>query len=394
MSKLESFNLKVGYENKIVLEDLNISINKGEILCLMGPNGSGKSTIIKTITNHIRELSGLVMVDELDNSKIKEKDRALKMSAVLTDRVNPQNMTGYDVVSTGRFPHTGLLGKLEDLDKIKIIEALEIVNALSLKEKLFTRMSDGEKQRIMIARAIAQESDIMILDEPTSFLDVRYKIELLSILRKLSKKYNKSIILSLHEIDLIPKIADKVLLINQDGRHSYGPPEIILNDEEIRKAFSIKNGSFDSLIGNIELPKLDINSKVFVIPGAGSGISVFRSLNKKGIPFTTGIIFENDVDYIVAKNLANKVVLTKAFAKIPDIIIERAKKFIDESELIIDCGCEMSGINEGNLKLIEYAMKKEKKIIFIKDRIEVNAYKSGNCYQDFLLNLEEYRKRE
>jgi len=198
MSNFIAEDLIVGYGDRIVVDNVNFNLSKGQVLCLLGPNGSGKSTIIKTLIDKIEKIDGNIRLDNNDIESLSIKNRARKISIVLTERVTPQLMTGKEVVSTGRYPYTNHFGKLDKKDIEIIDKSIDLVNANNLKDKVFEDMSDGERQRIMIARAICQESDIMILDEPTSFLDIKYKIELLNILNRLAKEEEKIIIMSLH----------------------------------------------------------------------------------------------------------------------------------------------------------------------------------------------------
>jgi len=169
---MDLFKLKqldVGYGNSVIVGNVEIELQHGQILCLMGPNGSGKSTIIKTITQHIKKLGGKVFIGEEDIEKLSNIEQAKKMSVVLTDRINPHLMTAEEIVATGRYPHTNKFGKMTEADYIAVDDAIKIVDGEVLKHKEFLSLSDGEKQRIMIARAICQEADLIILDEPTSF---------------------------------------------------------------------------------------------------------------------------------------------------------------------------------------------------------------------------------
>ena len=249
-------DLKVGYGQRIVVDDINIDLNRGEIFCLLGPNGCGKSTILKTIIDHIKRLHGSITVLGRDLEGSSLKDRAKEMSIVLTEKIAPNMMIAEEVVATGRYPYTNYFGKLTKRDWQLINEAIDIVDGQALRDKEFKSLSDGEKQRIMIARAICQEGDIMVLDEPTSYLDIRFKVDLLNILTKLSLNKKKTIIMSLHEIDLVPKIADKVMLIKDGHIYSYGAPEDVISDEAIREVYGLNGGSFNTTIGSVELPKL------------------------------------------------------------------------------------------------------------------------------------------
>ena len=388
---MDLFKLKqldVGYGNSVILGNIEIELQHGQILCLMGPNGSGKSTIIKTITQHIKKLGGKVFIGEEDIEKLSNIEQAKKMSVVLTDRINPHLMTAEEIVATGRYPHTNKFGKMTEADYIAVDDAIKIVDGEALKHKEFLSLSDGEKQRIMIARAICQEADLIILDEPTSFLDIRYKIDLLGILRTLARKKNKIIILSLHELDLIPKIADKIILILDKDNYLYGTPEEIISDTSIRKAFDIKNGSYNTLLGNIELARRDTSSKIFVVGGEGKGIPVYRLLNKYEINFNSGILFENDLDTPIAKALSTNHLTQNSFETINDKIFDEAKLVIEKSEIIIDCGASFNGINSRNLDLIKYAEELNKKILSLKERQEYADYTYCNTFSQLLKTIQ------
>lgn len=361
---LETSKLQVGYSKRIIVEDVNFSLKAGEILCLLGPNGCGKSTIIKSIIDQIKTLDGSIFILGEELEKLSDKKKAKNLSVVLTERPSPDLMTAYDLVATGRYPHTNYFGKLTKKDEKIIEESISMVHGENLANKEISQLSDGERQRIMIARAICQESEIMVLDEPTSYLDIRYKIELLDILRKLAVEKKKTIILSLHEIELVSKIADYVMLIDSGKVFGFGRPEDIINDENIRRVYNISCGSFNSLLGSMELPLGTENKgEVFVIGGNGKGVNVYRTLNKDGINFYSGILFENDLDYEVSKNLALETVWEKAFREISDTSVAIGKCLIDKVDTVIDCGAEYIGINEKNLELLNYAKENHKKIL-------------------------------
>ena len=215
-------NLAVGYNGKALIHDICIGIEKGEIVTLIGPNGAGKSTILKSITRQLKIISGNVKIADADLSKLSFRDLSTKMAVVLTDRMKPELMTCHDIVATGRYPYTGKLGILSREDEQKVDEAMEAVHAQELGDRDFNAISDGQRQRVLLARAICQEPEIIVLDEPTSFLDVRYKLELLSILRNMAKKKGITVIMSLHEIDLAEKVADKIICVKGDRIAHYG----------------------------------------------------------------------------------------------------------------------------------------------------------------------------
>ena len=189
-------DLAVGYQGNALISDINLKIKKGEIVTLIGPNGAGKSTILKSITRQLKLIGGEVYIDSEEIRKLSYKEMAVKAAVMLTERMKPELMTCHDIVATGRYPYTGRLGILSREDERKVDEALEAVHAQELGIRNFQEISDGQRQRVLLARAICQEPEVMILDEPTSYLDIRHKLELLTILRKMAKENGITVIMS------------------------------------------------------------------------------------------------------------------------------------------------------------------------------------------------------
>ena len=232
-------DLSVGYNGNSLIRDINIGINKGEIVTLIGPNGSGKSTILKSITRQLKVVGGNVFFDDTSLLKLPYKELASKMAVVLTDRIKTELMTCHDIVATGRYPYTGRLGILTQEDECLVEEAMQAVHAQELGNRDFNAISDGQKQRVLLARAICQDPDVIVLDEPTSFLDVKYKLELLSILERMARQKKITVIMSLHEIDLAQKISDKIICVKGETISHYGSPEEVFTEEIIRELYGI-----------------------------------------------------------------------------------------------------------------------------------------------------------
>ena len=352
-------HLSVGYHRKVLIHDICIDIGKGEIVTLIGPNGSGKSTILKTITRQLEKIDGRIVFAEKDLHKLSFKELATKMAVVLTERVNPELMTCYDVVATGRYPYTGRMGILGKEDEKKVYEALRAVHGEELAECSFDAISDGQKQRILLARAICQEPELIILDEPTSYLDIKYKLELLSILRKMAKEKNITVVLSLHEIDLAQKISDKVICVKGETISWYGEPEQIFKEDIIRELYGLDNGYFDTVFGSVELPGAVGKPEVFVLSSCGTGIPVYRKLQKEQISFGAGILYTNDLDYQVAKYLASEVVTEQPFSNISDQSLEKALQLIRQCNKIINAGVCIGECNAKMQILLDEAEKRK-----------------------------------
>ncbi len=348
--------LSVGYAPKnVLIRDIDIEVARGEILTLIGPNGAGKSTILKTITRQLKPLGGRVMFDGQDIERISYHDLATRMAVVLTERLKPELMTCYDIVATGRYPYTGKLGMLTEEDEQKVERAMAMTHTLELGNNDFTAISDGQRQRILLARAICQEPEIIVLDEPTSFLDIHHKLELLSILRSMAKQNGITVIMALHEIDLAMKISDKIACIKGDTLFMQGTPDEVFSEERIRELYDLNNGFFDTLFGSIELPRVEGEARALVLSSSGSGIPVFRALRTAGVPFAAGPLYENDIDYQLARLLAVQVIAQRPFEPLSQATIEAALDAIGRVEWVIDAGVDIGDTNRGMVQLLEAA---------------------------------------
>ena len=352
-------NLTVGYDGTALIHDICLRLEKGKILTLSGPNGGGKSTILKSITRQLETISGRVFLGDKELDRWQPKEFAKETAVVLTDRVRPELTTCAEVLAMGRYPHTNLFGRLTPTDREAVRQALEQVHALNLADRDFSSLSDGQRQRILLARALCQEPEVIVLDEPTAYLDIRYKIELLDILREMALQKQLTVILSLHEIDLAMKISDYLLCVKGETIASFGTPEEVLQNHVIEQLYGMEAGSYNLLFGSVELPKPEGEPKVFVIAGAGCGIPVYRALQKKGIPFATGILFENDVDFQVARALSSNVVSAPAFEEITDGQYQQAEQMLLQCVSVIDAGTPIGTGNQKNKLLLQLARDKK-----------------------------------
>ncbi|MGN0803648.1 MAG: ABC transporter ATP-binding protein [Candidatus Faecivicinus sp.] len=348
-------NMTVGYDGQPLIRDITIGVERGEIVTLIGPNGAGKSTILKSITRQLRTIAGTVEIDRKSLRALSHRELATRMAVVLTERLKPELMTCRDVVATGRYPYTGRLGILTKEDEACVTSAMEAVHALELAERDFNAISDGQRQRILLARAICQEPEIIVLDEPTSFLDIRHKLELLSILRSMAKEKGIAVVMSLHEIDLAQKVSDRIICVKGDTIARCGAPEEVFDEASIRALYDIDQGFYDPRFGSIELPRPEGEARVMVLSSCGSGIPVFRALQKRGVSFRAGILYTNDVDYQLARLLAEEVIEDKPFCEISDAAFDRAMECVRLSRIVIDAGVEIGDCNRRMRALLEAA---------------------------------------
>ncbi|MCF8370937.1 MAG: ABC transporter ATP-binding protein [Bacteroidales bacterium] len=255
---IELQNLSVGFaqggHSISVLKNVNLKVRNGETIALLGLNGSGKSTLLRSIARLQPVLSGEVRLNDVELGKWPKKDLARHISFVSTEIINSNNLQVFDLVALGRFPHTTWTGKLGVDDKKVVYNALEAVGISSLAYKKMNELSDGEKQRTMIARALAQDTPIIILDEPTAFLDLPHKYEIFRLLQEQSRTFGKSIIIAIHDLNIALQEADKIWLASAGSIVEGAPEDLILN-QSIIKVFGQGKAEFDFVTGNFKMPR-------------------------------------------------------------------------------------------------------------------------------------------
>lgn len=253
---VETHNLAIGYKIKkellTIARGINIKQQPQQLVALLGKNGIGKSTLLRTLTKVQPELSGKITLNGKNLQEVSAKVLSQKVSLVLTERIPESNLTVYELIALGRQPYTNWIGTLTEEDKNFIATAIDSTNTKDFIHKKHHELSDGQLQKVMIARALAQNTEIIILDEPTAHLDIHHKIEVFNLLQTLVKKFKKTIIVSTHEIQLALQLADELWLMNETG--------FISGDTQNLIASNKLTNLFDS-----ELIEFDTNSKQFII---------------------------------------------------------------------------------------------------------------------------------
>ena len=352
-------NMTVGYGKTPLIRQIGIHVRAGEIVTLIGPNGAGKSTILRSVIRQLGLLEGTVYLDGMPMKGMGEREIAKRMSILMTERIHPELMTCEDVVGTGRYPYTGRMGLLTAEDRGKVREAMELVHAWDLASRDFSQISDGQKQRILLARAICQDPSVIVLDEPTSFLDIRHKLELLTILKDLVRRKKVAVLMSLHELDLAQKLSDYIVCVKGEYIERCGTPEEIFTSSYMTGLYGITTGSYYAEFGCLEMEPVKGKPQVFVIGGNGSGIPVYRRLQRMGIPFAAGILHENDVDYPIARALASQVISEAPFEPIREETYDRAAEVLASCGQVICCLKEFGTLNDMNRKLAELGRDKQ-----------------------------------
>lgn len=259
-SLLTTDSLQIGYSHQgastCIARDLSLELKAGEFVCLLGPNGAGKSTLIRTLAGMQPPLDGQVSLQGESFQHIAPRERARQVSVVLTDSMPIGMMDAYSLVSLGRHPYSGWLGGLNQHDRERIAWALNAVGATELAPRQVAELSDGERQKVSIARALAQEAKVMLLDEPTAYLDLPRRVELMSILRTLAQQEQMALLLSTHDLDLALRFADKLWVVTTEGTLLQGSPEALALSGEFAEVFANENLEWDAEHGLFRAPKV------------------------------------------------------------------------------------------------------------------------------------------
>lgn len=255
---LHTENLAIGYksrrkEQNCIKSAINLTLYKGELVCLIGPNGCGKSTLLRTISGLQPVLDGDVFIYNEPVDHLNPADLARQLSIVLTDQITVRHLSVFQVVALGRHPFTNWVGTLSPKDEAIVLNSLKSVNLLKFKDKNIGELSDGEKQRVMIAKALAQDTPVILLDEPTAHLDLPNRVEIIQLLHSLAQKTQKSILLSTHELDLALQAADRIWLMNYNGPVICGAPEDLILGGQMEETFRANSFSFNRQTGAFQM---------------------------------------------------------------------------------------------------------------------------------------------
>ena len=220
-SILSTSNLSIGYTTKketiVIAENLNLNLQEGKLIALIGANGIGKSTLLRTLTGIQKPIFGSVILNNKNLNDIDSWTIAQQLSVVLTEKLPPSNLTVFELIALGRQPYTNWIGKLTEIDILKINEAIELTQIAHLSDKKHYEISDGQLQNVLVARALAQDTALIILDEPTTHLDLVHKVSLFKLLKKLTKESNKCILFSTHDIDLAIQLSDEMIIMTAEN---------------------------------------------------------------------------------------------------------------------------------------------------------------------------------
>ncbi|MEA1964432.1 MAG: ABC transporter ATP-binding protein [Candidatus Aerophobetes bacterium] len=391
MLKVEMINCYL--ENSLILRDISFQAAKGEFLGIAGPNGSGKTTLLRTISGILPLTKGRVYLEGKDMSKMDKKRIARKIAMVPQNTFINFPFTAMEVVAMGRTPylHRFERERKEDLKKVK--ESMLLTRTWHLRDKKVTEISGGELQRVVIAQALAQNTELLFLDEPTSHLDINHELEILSLIARLNREHLLIVILVTHNLNLIARYCQKLILLKEGKIHAQGEVEDILTSENIKSVYHVRAlVKKHPLTGSIYTFPLCFNGReetkrrerIHLVCGGGSGSSLMRELWNSGYEVSVGVINVFDADFETATLLNIPLAGEAPFSPITDESYQKNLRMIRDSEAIILAGVPFGEGNLLNLKVAKKALKEGKRVIVVnKTPIQERDYTKGKATQIF-----------
>lgn len=255
MDMLRIEDLSLSYGDKPVVQNLSLRVKKGQVVSIIGPNASGKSTILKSIAGIIKPVSGKIFIEEKDISKMDSKKLAQKVSILLQQNKNPDDMSIEELVYFGRYPHKKWFEGFEASDKKIIEEVMKLTNTFALRDKTLETLSGGERQRAWIAMALAQEPDILLFDEPTTYLDMAHQIEFLELVNRLNKETGVTVVLVLHDLNQAARYGNYLFAMKEGKIFAQGSPEEVLNPQNILSIYNIEAKIFNAAGYPVVIPE-------------------------------------------------------------------------------------------------------------------------------------------
>lgn len=367
--KIQDITVKYGdYE---VLKNISFNIKKGEFTSIIGPNGAGKSTVLKAIMKNIDLSSGDISIKDKSIKKMSHKEKARIIGFVPQEFNISFDFTVYEIVAMGRNPYLSKFEKSKYDDNKIIEESLIKTNTYEFKDKYFNSLSGGEKQRVIIARALAQQPEILILDEATSSLDIHHQLDILELIHSLNREDGLSVITIMHDLNLASRFSDSIILLSKNGIIKQGKPGEVIDENVLKNVYDMdmvvrenKLLSYTEIIPlRIRKSKENKNIRIHVICGGGTGEYILQKLYSERYEVSCGILIEGDSDLDLCRSLNLDIVAENPFSKFSQESINKNKEFIDKSDIIILTDVAVGHGNFDNIKMIENI--RDKKIIIL-----------------------------
>ncbi len=379
------------YPEREVFRNLTLSLEEGEILGLIGPNSSGKTSLLKLMDGLLKPRQGKIFLKGKDLARIPRTQIAKWIAVVPQEMEVSFSFTAGEIVLMGRAPYLRRFGweKREDLDIAR--EGMALADVAGLENRPFAELSQGEKQRVLMARALAQEPKVILLDEPTSHLDINHQVELNELIRRLNIEKNLTVLNISHDLNLAAEYSHRVVLLHQGSIHAMGTPSAVITEENIRRVYEttvmveknpLSGAPRITPVGKGRMEKAGTKS-VHLICGEGSGVDSVRRLFLRGYRVSLGVLNIGDTDQKIGKALGLSMVLEKPFSPVSEYAYQENLKFADKAGLLI---VERFHVGRGNLPNLQAAvevLRKGKRVIVLENNLEYD-FTNGEakaCYQ-------------
>ncbi|MDH7606996.1 MAG: ABC transporter ATP-binding protein [Candidatus Bathyarchaeota archaeon] len=364
------------YGSVKVLEGVSFSVNAGELVGLLGPNGSGKTTLLRAISRTLKPKVGTVLLNEADVYNMKSSDVAKNMAVVPQSSSLEFEFTALDLVLMGRHPHMRRFEREDRTDLEIAKEAMKLTNTWQLAEKPINELSGGERQLVMIARALAQNPKVLLLDEPTSHLDANNQIGIMDLLRKICKEKGIAALAVFHDFNLAARYCDSVILLHKGKIFALGKTDEVLTEENVSKVFSVEvivrrhpitNSLYIVPISPLQEIIPTKNFKVHVIAGGGTGAPLIKILYRKGYYVTAGVLNLLDSDYEECSMLGIPTVGEAPFSPITNENHEKNLGMVNQADIVILSNVCFGHGNLKNMEAVLYAVERGKKVIIVEE---------------------------
>lgn len=388
MNAIDVKNLEFGYKENPVIKNISFNIKSGSFVSIIGPNGSGKSTLLKTINSIYKANRGTISLYGKDISSYKKRELAKTIALVPQDTNIEYDFTVEDIVMMGRHPYKKRFETELETDHKIVNEALELTNTLVLKDRAINQISGGERQRAIIARALAQKPAVILLDEPTSNLDINHQMDILNLLKKLNKESGLTVVLVIHDINLACRYSDEIILLHKGEILGIGTPEEVITVENVEDAYNMnaaieKNKYTDTIhLTPIEIKEKNANlyhNRVHIICGGGSGQEIINKLYTEGFELSLGVLNVGDADWEHGKNLNIPMVEEIPFSGISDQSHYENIKVMEKSDIIVISNVPIGSGNLKNLLAAKDALEKGKKVYYLSENSQEYDYTKGEA---------------
>jgi len=386
-SDIKVKSLHFGYGKNITIKDINLEIKPGSFLSIIGPNGSGKSTLLKNISKSLLPQKGDIELDATNILALKAKQIAQKMAVVPQDTIIEFSFSAYETVLMGRTPFLGRFENEGPKDFALARWAMEITNTWHLRDRNVAEISGGERQRVVVARALAQEPRVILLDEPTAHLDIQHQVELLELLQSLNRTTGLTVVTVLHDLNLAAQFSEDIVLMDKGEIFAKGSPEQVLTPANIRKVYSMEIAITDNpLTGRFNVIPLGRTKSSFkdgkglhvhLICGGGTGVFILDRLIQLGYQVSCGILNIGDTDWSRAKMLGVEVVEEAPFAPISEKSLSIARGLMDRANCIVITPIPFGNGNLSNLQLAVESCKAGKPVLIMANEFAKRDFTEG-----------------